>query len=111
MTRLLYSLDGFSADRAELFGHIERCPVLALDDVGSERGSEYQQEKAFAVIDARTRGGRPTIITTNLTPAQLQSREDMQRWRIFSRVLEICPLRWSVDAGGLVRVDEGRLEL
>lgn len=63
MTRLLYELDGFSSNRNELFSQIERCPLLALDDVGSERGSEYQQEKAFAVIDARTRGGRPTIIT------------------------------------------------
>lgn len=101
VTRLLMQLDSL-ADRAEIFDRIERCPVLALDDIGGERGTEFQQERLFSVIDARTRGGRVTIVTSNLTPAQLKSHEDMQRWRIFSRVLELCPRQWAVDAEGYV---------
>jgi len=45
--------------------------VLALDDLGAEKTTDFVRQALYIVIAARERWGRPTIITSNLTPAQI----------------------------------------
>ena len=48
--------------------------LLILDDLGSEKDSEWVQEKIFQVIDHRYANNLPTIITTNEKLENLEPR-------------------------------------
>lgn len=63
---------------------------LVLDDLGSERNTEYMKEIVFNVIDNRNRAGLPLFITTNLTNEQIKHPAELSDQRIFSRLLEMC---------------------
>lgn len=59
---------------ARLLRESIEADVLALDDFDKVKVTERLGEFLFSVIDARTRSGRPTIITTNLTGPKLQAQ-------------------------------------
>lgn len=42
------------------------CPLLALDDIGNAKWSEFREEQYFAIIDGRVKRGLPTAISINL---------------------------------------------
>jgi len=42
-------------------------PFLVIDDLGSTRGTDWQIEKLYEIIDGRYAGKKKTILTTNLT--------------------------------------------
>lgn len=63
-------LDGLLSDKTTA-GAFRRCQVLLLDDVGTASVSDWSRSRVFALIDARWLSGLPTILTTNLTAAQL----------------------------------------
>ena len=67
------------------------------DRLGVERDTGYAAEQIFAVIDARCRSNLPTIVTTNLTPQEMDAPETMQYKRIFDRVAEMCPVSLLID--------------
>lgn len=65
-----------------------RYDLLILDDLGVERKSEYMQGLVYSVIDARYRTGGATVITTNLTQAELGNPANIEQKRIYDRILE-----------------------
>lgn len=67
-----------------------RFPLLILDDFGTERDTPYALEMTYYIIDARYRTGKPMIVTTNLTPAQMENPGIEEKARIYDRVLECC---------------------
>lgn len=69
---------------------LNRFDLLIIDDLGSERDTEFTWEKVMNVVDARYRAGLPLIITTNLTLKDLADPSDIRRQRIFSRLKEMC---------------------
>lgn len=79
----------FSA-RQEYFDALNKFPLLILDDLGTERDTQYMNEVVYTVIDSRAKAGLPTIITTNLTAEELKSPANLTNQRIFSRLLGIC---------------------
>ena len=46
--------------------------------------------KAFDLVDACYRSGRPLVVTTNVPLAQLKNPRGLARTRIYDRVLERC---------------------
>lgn len=48
--------------------------VLVLDDLGAEKPSEWVRERVYDIVNRRYEAGRGTIVTTNLTAAQLAER-------------------------------------
>lgn len=66
---------------------------LVTDDLGVERDTSYSVEQVFNVIDARSRTGKPLIVTTNLSLADLQNPSSLGYARIYDRILEMCPIR------------------
>ena len=58
--------------------------LLILDDLGSEYESGFYVSTIYNIINTRLNKGLPTIINSNLTPAELQKRYDD---RIISRLL------------------------
>jgi len=65
--------------------------LLVIDDFGVERESGYTNEIITKVINARCRNGKPLILTTNLTPAELNpsSLKDRDKRRIYSRLFQM----------------------
>lgn len=68
--------------------------LLIIDDLGAERSSEYSLENVFSVIDRRYRSRRPLIVTTNLPLPRIKTETDIEKRRIYDRILEMCiPLK------------------
>lgn len=86
ITNDLFSID----DKNEYIDSLNKCSLLILDDLGTERGTEYMQEQVFNIIDARYRSGLPFIVTTNLSAEELKKTGDIRTTRIYDRVLEKC---------------------
>lgn len=66
---------------------VSRCDLLIIDDLGTERRTEWTQEQLHRLLDTRGRERRRTIITTNLSSAEI---EDPRRYdsRIADRILD-----------------------
>ena len=63
-------------------------PLLLLDDIGSEKKSEWTSERVLEILDYRWQHKKATIITTNLV-LEGENDSSLQGWigdRAFSRV-------------------------
>jgi len=49
------------------FKRLQGVAVLALDDLGAERGTDWSREKLFELIDYRYMNRLPLVVTTNLS--------------------------------------------
>ena len=87
---VLNDLSGSFEGRNAYIARLCRYPLLILDDFGMERGTEYGLEQVYNVIDSRYRGGKPLIVTTNLSLDELQHPQDTPHARIYDRLLEMC---------------------
>ena len=92
--RLVQALDG-NREKVEFLDSVNRAELLILDDLGTERASEYMNEQVYTVIDGRYRTGKPLIVTTNLALADMVECRDGRK-RIYDRILELCyPIRFA----------------
>lgn len=64
--------------------------LLVIDDLGSERSSDFMNELVYSVIDTRHKSGKPMIVTTNLSGDDLKHPKDVTSERVFSRLFEMC---------------------
>ena len=75
--------DYLSALKAEFDGHGERgaarafyasVPLLALDDVGAAKPTDWGVSEIFALVDDRVARGLPIVVTSNFAPSALTER-------------------------------------
>lgn len=114
MTNFSRVLNGlFSAqDKNGYIEDLVRYPLLIIDDLGIERGSDYALEQIFNVLDARARVRKPLIVTTNLTKAEMEEPKDVMHRRIFSRVGEMClPVEFGLEDGRKAAAQRKREQL
>ena len=57
-------------------------PILFVDDFGVDRSTERAERDYYEIIDSRWENMRPTVISTNLSPEQIEKTYGA---RIFSR--------------------------
>lgn len=88
--RLTNTLQGMFDGKQQYIDSLNKFSLLVLDDLGTERETEYMQGVVYNIIDARYRANLPMIITTNLTGAQLKKPDTLSKERIYSRILERC---------------------
>ena len=88
--RLVNTLAGMYEDKQDYIDSLNRFDLLVIDDLASERDTEYMGEIVQNIIDSRYRAGLPLIITTNLTSEELKHPTDMRKQRIYSRLFEMC---------------------
>lgn len=70
---------------------MERYELLALDDLGVEKPTDWAMETLTDLIDARVADGLPTVITSNYGLGELRDRwGGMQGARIVSRIAGAC---------------------
>ena len=89
MTRIINHLWN-EEDKNAYIDSLQSFDLLIIDDFAAERNTEYMNEKVFEVVDSRYRSGLPIIITTNLTREEMMNPRDLNRQRVFSRLLEVC---------------------
>ena len=71
-------------DKNKILDPLLTCDLLVIDDLGSEnKMKNVTIEYLYLVLDTRLRNNLKTIITTNLTPEQVQ---DVYEDRVFSRI-------------------------
>lgn len=80
--------DGMEANR--LVTNLVKCKLLIIDDLGTERNTNYALEKVYDIIDSRYRAELPIILTTNLTLEEMKLEEDLRYKRIYDRIFEMC---------------------
>lgn len=58
----------------EIFEQVRNAPLLVLDDLGSQSGTAWAEEKLFQLVNHRYNACLPTVITTNLTVNSIDAR-------------------------------------
>lgn len=78
------SFDNKTPEFEEEMRMVNKCKLLIIDDIGSEKLTEWVRERIVSIIHTRVSNGLSTIYTSNLSPAEL--KEEMGD-RISSRIL------------------------
>lgn len=69
---------------------MNRAKLLIIDDLGTERSTDFALEKVYNIIDSRYRASLPMILTTNLTLTEMKEAADLRYSRIYDRIFEVC---------------------
>lgn len=87
---LLKEMNGFGKDDGEYIVRINNAKLLIIDDLGTERTTDYALEKVYDIIDSRYRSGKPIVLTTNLDLSYMKECDDIRYKRIYDRIFEMC---------------------
>jgi DNA replication protein DnaC len=79
----------------EILRPVLAVDVLLLDDLGSQRTTEWVQDTVFHIINVRYNNKKPLLVTTNLSmePEKTSAQETLQDrlgYRVVSRLYEMC---------------------
>ena len=77
--------------KQEYIDSLTRYALVAIDDLGVERDTEYMNENVTTIIDTLYKAQVPMLITSNYTPRQIASKEaEIRKVRGYDRILEVC---------------------
>lgn len=79
-----------NGDYNELMDLAVTCDLLVLDDIGTEKQSDWTYEKVFQIIDDRYNAMRPSVFVTNLDPRDLDMRVSSRL--LDRRVSQVLPM-------------------
>ena len=88
--RLVNTIQSTFDGKQDYIDSLNDFDLLVIDDLASERDTEYMGEIVQNLIDSRYRAGLPLIITTNLTSDELKHAKEIRKQRIYSRLFEMC---------------------
>src|SRR4051794_38504163 len=71
----------------EWMAAVKNADFLVLDDLGSERSTEWVKERIFVIVNHRYREALPTIFTSNIGPEDLPAQLGD---RTASRIIAMC---------------------
>ena len=106
MTSFVKLLGDFGASGAcrydceDIAFRFSQTDLLAIDDLGAERSTDYAVERVYDIIDSRYRSKLPIILTTNIDISQMKACQDIRYARIYDRIFEMC---YPVRMGGMSR--------
>lgn len=76
--------------RQDFIDELSELELIALDDFGVERDTEYMSEQVELLIDQFYRAKIPMIVTSNHSPKWMLQDRDIRRGRMYDRILERC---------------------
>tara|TARA_Y100001978_G_scaffold133646_1_gene119518 strand:+ start:173 stop:1018 length:846 start_codon:yes stop_codon:yes gene_type:complete len=83
-----YSEDSDDYGRSwQIIEELCNMPFLVLDDFGIQRGTDWEMEMLYELVDARYAEERFTVVTTN---QDLEEIRKLSHGRIYSRLVEMC---------------------
>ena len=74
LDNLRYAYQDPEASFEERFEEIRQCPLLILDDFGTQNATEWAREKLFQIFNYRYVNKLPTVVTTNLPLEEIDGR-------------------------------------
>jgi DNA replication protein DnaC len=83
--REAYMIPGRDLD--EWMDTVKNADLLVLDDLGTERPTEWVRERLFVVVNHRYREALPTLFTSNIGPENLPAQLGN---RTASRIIAMC---------------------
>jgi DNA replication protein DnaC len=83
--RQTYNKPGRNLD--EWMDAVQNAEFLVLDDLGSERPTEWVRERIFVIVNHRYREALPTVFTSNIGPEELPAQLSA---RTASRIIAMC---------------------
>jgi DNA replication protein DnaC len=83
--RETYNKPGRNLD--EWMDAVQNADFLVLDDLGSERATEWVRERIFVIVNHRYREALPTVFTSNTGPKDLAEKLGE---RTASRIIAMC---------------------
>jgi DNA replication protein DnaC len=86
LSRLREQFDARTAERESVLDLLHHRLVV-LDDLGQQRMTEWVAEQFYQLIDGLWAEARAVVVTTNLTPAEMQASLDAA---VVSRLLGMC---------------------
>lgn len=89
-SRLIDSVNAVWGERQTYLDSLGQFSLIAIDDLGVERNTEYTNENVTVIVDSLCRANVPLIITSNYTPKQLAGDDEIRRQRVYDRLLEHC---------------------
>lgn len=102
--KVLQVIQDNTENETEFVNRLCAARLLIIDDLGTERNTDYALEKVYNVIDSRYRTGKPLILTTNLNLQDMQMTQDIRYQRIYDRIFEMChPVMVMVHHGVSIR--------
>ena len=79
---------------SRFFERVTSVDLLYIDDLGSERRTDWVVEQLYAVVNERYENQRPMLVTSNakgeIIDEGQQQLEDQIGRRTISRLIEIC---------------------
>ena len=94
-------------DPQGIIDELNKFQLVALDDLGAERDTDYAVEQLENFVNGRSLKGKPLIVTTNLLRKDMDSPTNMAYARIFDRVKVMC-CRPIILTGPSRRTDQAR---
>lgn len=88
--KILQDMQSMRVDEGVWIKKLQEVELLVIDDLGTERNTEYALEKVYNVIDSRYCSGKPLILTTNLILNDMIQTTDIRYRRIYDRIFEMC---------------------
>jgi DNA replication protein DnaC len=82
-------------EQAALIQAVTDCPLLVMDDLGTELASPWAAEEIFYLISHRYNALKPTIYTSNYDLAQLlatytKKTSRLEAEKMIARIMETC---------------------
>ena len=74
----------FSGENRGAYESMTACDLLVIDDVGAEMATAFTKSALYNLVNTRLLSGRPTIINTNLSMKEIETRYTA---RISSRLI------------------------
>lgn len=83
----------------ELTDRLAGLPLLVVDEIGLSRGSAWEQEQIFSILNARYKNERSTVLCSNLTPDQLKTELKAALFDRMRERAEIVVMNWPSHRG------------
>lgn len=99
--RSTYNQNNPETDEKQILSTVQQVPVLLIDDLGTEKATEFASSTLYQIIDRRYREEKPIILSTNYSIKNLKNRFPVMGERIFQRLLEMNKY---LELAGNVRV-------
>lgn len=71
----------------EILESLELCDLLVLDDIGSEKSTEWTESILYSIVNKRYEMNKSIILSTNCTLEALKTKVGV---RTIDRILEMC---------------------
>lgn len=82
--------DGSEESAFKILKRYAEVPHLVIDDLGTEKATDFVKQSIYFLINEREQWGRQTIITSNFP---LEAIDEQYDQRISSRIVGMCDVR------------------